>query len=501
MKNVLEYLEASALRVPEKIAYSDENESITFAALYDRARAIGSALAHRFGQNRPIGVAVGRHIGTLCAFFGVLYSGNYYVPLDPEMPSARLCGILSRLDPCAVLYKNGDKTDSFPESVPLIACDEIENAVDEPLLSERRAQTLDIDPVYVIFTSGSTGTPKGIVISHRAVIDFIDELCAALDFRESDVFANQAPFYFDCSVKDIYLTLKLGAHDRILSKKLFLFPTLLIDELNRVGATCITWATSAFHLVASSKILEKKAPHTLRLAALGGEALLARHVNAWKAALPSLCVVNLYGPTEVTVDCTYHVLNRAYADDEPIPIGRAFRNKEVLLLNENLLPVKNGEAGEICVRGAGVAKGYFNEPEKTAAAFVQNPAVRYPDILYRTGDIGVKNADGDIVFQSRRDGQIKHMGYRIELGEIERALGGVPEIVEAICFYDAPHDRIVCAFSGEISQKELVFALSKRLPKYMIPNLYLSYEALPHNANGKIDRVKIRDSFNTSYGK
>ena len=154
----------------------------------------------------------------------------------------------------------------------------------------------------MIFTSGSTGTPKGIVISHRAVIDFIDELCAALDFRESDVFTNQAPFYFDCSVKDIYLTLKLGAHDRILSKKLFLFPTLLIDELNRVGATCITWATSAFHLVASSKILEKKAPHTLRLAALGGEALLARHVNAWKAALPSLCVVNLYGPTEVTVD-------------------------------------------------------------------------------------------------------------------------------------------------------------------------------------------------------
>ena len=143
----------------------------------------------------------------------------------------------------------------------------------------------------------------------------------------------------------------------------------------------------------------------------------------------------------------------------------------------------------------------ITDPEKTAAAFVQNPAVRYPDILYRTGDIGVKNADGDIVFQSRRDGPIKHMGYRIELGEIERALGGVPEIVEAICFYDAPHDRIVCAFSGEISQKELVFALSKRLPKYMIPNLYLSYEALPHNANGKIDRVKIRDSFNTSYGK
>lgn len=497
MKNVLEYLEASAARVPDKIAYSDERESITFASLYDRAKSIGTALARRFGKNRPIGVAVGRHIGTICAFFGVLYSGNYYVPLDPEMPSLRLESILSRLRPEAVLYRKDDKIDSFPKDTLFLRYDEIACPFDDRLLCARREEILDVDPVYVIFTSGSTGLPKGIVISHRAVIDFIDELCSALDFNENDIFANQAPFYFDCSVKDLYLTLKLGARDVILSKKLFLFPTLLIDELNRVGATCITWATSAFHLVSSSKILEKKAPRSLRLAALGGEALLAKHVNVWKKALPELSVVNLYGPTEVTVDCTYHRLNRHYADDEPIPIGRGFRNKEVLLLDDALRPVPDGTAGEICVRGTGVAKGYFGEPEKTALAFVRNPACPYPDILYRTGDIGIKNADGDIVFQSRRDGQIKHMGYRIELGEIERALGGISEITEAVCFYDAPQDRIVCAYSGAIDQKELVRLLALRLPKYMVPNRYLFYEALPHNANGKIDRVKIKEQYGT----
>lgn len=495
MKNVLEYLEESARRVPDKVAYSDEKDSLTFSELLCRARSIGTYIARKIGTNRPVAVAVGRHIGSICAFFGVLYSGNFYVPLDPEMPSLRLESILNRLNPALLLYRSDDKIDSFPDGLLRLCYDEIREKPNDELLSARRSAVLDIDPVYVIFTSGSTGTPKGIVISHRAVLDFIDELTRAVGFDERDVFANQAPFYFDCSVKDIYLTVKLGAHDHILSKKLFLFPTLLIDELNRVGATAITWATSAFHLVSSSGILKKKAPQSLRIAALGGEALLARHVTAWKSALPSLCVVNLYGPTEVTVDCTYHILNRDYADDEAIPIGKAFCNKEVLLLDETLCPVADGESGEICVRGIGVSRGYYNEPEKTAAAFVQNPAVPYPDILYRTGDIARRCADGSLVFESRRDGQIKHMGYRIELGEIERALGSLAEIGEAVCFYDAPHDRIVCAYSGGLPQKELVRLLSLRLPKYMIPNVYLPYDALPHNANGKIDRVKIKEDY------
>lgn len=504
MTDVLEYLEQSAARLPNKIAYTDEHEEVTFGELLLRAKRIGSALCARVDKGRPIGVFVGRTVETLCAFFGVLYSGNYYVPLDPAMPQTRLLSVLDGLSPAMLLYGETEKKEidalcaESAFSMPLVCHGVLLNEIavpDEETLSRRRAGILDIDPVYIIYTSGSTGTPKGIVISHRAVLDFTDCMAQTLGYREDDVFANQAPFYFDCSVKDIYLTLKLGATDHILPKKLFLFPTLLIDELNRRGVTALTWATSAFHLVSSSGILEKKQAKALRIVALGGEALSARHVNNWKKAHPQVTYVNLYGPTEVTVDCTYHILERDYADDEAIPIGKAFANKEVLLLDDALCPVPDGETGEICVRGAGVAKGYYNEPEKTAAAFVQNSRACYPDILYRTGDIGRKNEKGDIVFLCRRDGQIKHMGYRIELGEIERALGGIARdggIGEAICFHDASRDRIVCAYEGTLSSKELANALTKRLPKYMIPNIYLPYTAFPHNANGKIDRVKIK---------
>lgn len=495
MTNVLEYLEQSAARVPDKTAYTDETDSITFKELLLLAKKIGTALAREIGVGCPVGVLVGRHIGCLAAFFGVLYSGNYYVPLDPDMPVERLQKILVGLHPSKILFCQKDKPANLPDSSLLFSYDNIREEPDDALLAIRRNAVLDVDPVYVIYTSGSTGMPKGIVISHRSVIDFIDWMAEELGYRQTDVFANQAPFYFDCSVKDLYLTLKLGACDHILPKKLFMFPTLLMDYLSGHGVTALTWATSAFHLVADSGILSKKPPRSLRLVAVGGEAMLARHLNTWRAALPETTFVNLYGPTEVTVDCTYHIIRRDYEDGEAVPIGKACNNKEVLLLDETLMPVPDGTPGEICVRGAGVAKGYFGEPEKTAAAFVQNPRSPYPDVIYRTGDIGVKNSFGELVFQSRKDGQIKHMGYRIELGEIERALGSLARIREAVCLYDGARDRIVCVYQGEMEPKELVSALSKKLPKYMIPNVYRPRPALPHNANGKLDRARMKQEY------
>lgn len=494
---LLEYLQQSAARVPNKTAFADENERLSFATLLSGAQSIGTAIAHlTSATNRPCVILSERCAATIMGFQGILMSGNYYVPLDSKMPMTRLRQIIAEVSPPLVLCREAEAAlarQAAPEACILTLEDARAHPADLTLLQQRQGQVLDIDPAYMIFTSGSTGAPKGIVVAHRSVIDFCDWMADFCGITEDDIMGNQAPFYFDLSVKDIYMTLKLGASCEIVPQKHYVFPLLLLQYLEEKQVTTLLWATSAFHLVANSGALLKCAPASLRLAALGGEAMQAKQVNLWKAALPQLTIINLYGPTEVTVDCTGYVLDRTFVDGETIPIGTACRNKQILLLDETLMPVPDGTAGEICVRGTGLARGYFRDAEKTAAAFVQNPLhFDYPDVLYRTGDLAVRDADGLLRFLSRADGQIKHMGYRIELGEIETALAGLSQVDAAICLYDAQRSKIVCVYTGQAARDTLAVQLRTLLPKYMLPNVYHQLDAMPLNANGKIDRVRLR---------
>ena len=388
-KNVLEYLESSARMHADKPAFCDENRVFTFGELLKAAQGLGTHLAKTVDTlHKPVAVLIGRTAESVAAMQGVLYAGGCYVPIDDHMPEARIRRIFEQVHPVAIVYAEGNRKQAEPlaNCAPLISMDEgFAAPADANLLQSIRESVLDIDPVYLLFTSGSTGAPKGIVIPHRAVIDFTDWMSEFCGYTEHDIFGNQAPFYFDLSCKDLYQTLSLGATCHIFSKKLFTFPMLLLKEMERVGVTAINWATSAFHFVASSGALSKCAPPTLRKAALGGEALQARYVNAWKAAIPGLAVVNMYGPTETTVDCAAFHLTRDYRDDEAIPIGKACRNMQIMLLDKDGNPVPDGEAGEICVRGSGLASGYFGNWEKTNECFIQNPTNPYfRDILYRT---------------------------------------------------------------------------------------------------------------------
>ena len=499
-KNVLDYLEASAARFPDKLAFADETGQFTFAQLLAAAQSLGTRLAQLDPRhNRPVGVLVNHTAANIASFMGVLSAGCFYVPLDMQMPLPRLRGILETLSPTALVYPAGgeETAQALADLCPLVEDrDAFAHPADPTLLARQREQVLDIDPVYAIFTSGSTGAPKGIVICHRSVIDFVEWMADACAFTHEDVMGNQAPFYFDLSVKDIYLTLKCGATTHIIPKKDFLFPTLLMDFLEEKKVTALVWATSAFHLVANSGVLEKKVPSHLRTAILGGEALQAKQLNRWRAVLPQVQYTNLYGPTEVTVDCTWYPIHREFADDERIPIGRACANKEVFLLDENLQPVPPGQPGELCVRGMGLAKGYFAQWDKTRAAFIQDPRnPNYPDLIYRTGDLAVMDEDGLFTFLTRQDGQIKHMGYRIELGEIETVLNSVPSLHEVACLFDAEKDRIHCVYTGGEDPKVLAKAARSLLPRYMVPNLYHPLDTMPHNPNGKIDRPKLKEEF------
>ncbi len=498
-QNFLEYLEATAARTPNKTALTDETDAFTFSRLLHASRAIGSALLPFTRVNAPAVVRSSRTAISVAGFLGALQAGCCYVPLDAKMPRARLETILLQVRPAAILCaqkddKLGQSLQSMAPVLLLEDCLHIPEAADK--LRARRDAVLDIDPAYVIYTSGSTGTPKGILISHRAIIDFADWLGEFSGVREDDVLANQAPFFFDLSMKDLTSCLRGGLTLHIVPKKLFMFPKLLTAFLIERGVTVLFWATSAFRMVAVSGILEKQPPQTVRKVILGGEALQSVHLSRWQEALPQAEFINLYGPTEVTVDCTCFPIERRFADDEPIPIGKACKNMEVLLLDDALRPVPDGEVGEICVRGIGLAIGYLDEPEKTKAAFIQNPLnPRYPDRLYRTGDLARRDADGNLLFLARKDDQIKHMGYRIELGEVETAICAIPGVQAAACLFDKEHDTIVCFCQSTCTTEALVTAAKARIPKYMTPNVWRIEQRLPANANGKIDRVKLRERY------
>ena len=491
-RNVLEYLEATAPRLPDKVAFSDGTDNLTFGQLSRAAQGIGTFLAEKGYQKEPVAVFMERSPRTIAAFFGVVYSGCYYVPIDEEMPLARIELIFQTLKPRAIIcdgktqaaaqqlgtgagiYHYGEMVPTPPETVKLAAI---------------RAKQLDTDPLYVVFTSGSTGTPKGVVACHRSVIDYIEQLSETLGFSEDTVFGSQTPLYFDACLKELYPTLKFGATTYLIPRSLFLFPVRLVDFLNEYQINTVCWVASALTMISGFKVLDKKIPRYLHTIAFGSEVFPIQQFKRWRSALPEAKFTNLYGPTECTgMSCFYHA-DREFGDDEAIPIGGPFPNTGILLLTENDREAAPGETGEICIRGTCLTMGYYRMPEKTAESFVQNPLNdAYPELIYRTGDLGRYNERGELVFVSRKDYQIKHMGHRIELQEIEAAAASHPRVTSVCAVYDQRKDRVILYYTGEAKNGELSAFLPEKLPRYMIPNRMECLEQMPFTPNGKIDR-------------
>lgn len=496
--NILDYLEKTARQFPDKIALKDEKRQISFNDFELEAKRIGSLiLACSFGIRKPIVVFVDRNIESIISFMGVVYSGNFYVPLDSKMPSERIKLIIDKLDPPAVIYISEEQKALIAGTGYKGSCLSYSGniAIDNHAIKTVRKLILDIDPLYSIFTSGSTGIPKGVVISHKSVIDLTEWLVNTFEFSSEDVLGNQTPFYFDGSVKDIYIALKTGASLHILPKKFFAFPRLLFDYINENNITSLLWATSAVSMVGNSDILTEIPVRHVNRVFFAGEAMPAKQLNTWRKYLPLTRFINLYGPTEVTVDCTYYIVEREFGDDEFIPIGWPCRNKEILLLGENnKLISESGEIGEICVRGTGVALGYYNDSEKTDEVFVQNPLHNfYEDKIYRTGDLAKYNEQGELVFVSRKDYQIKHMGNRIELGEIEVVINSLERVTSAACIYLPDKQKIALFYvTSDNKDIDIINSIKAKLPKYMFPNLVYRLDEMPLNSNGKTDRIKLQ---------
>lgn len=496
-KNVLQMIESSCDRVPHKVAFSDENGAVTYQEAVAAAKAIGSSLSDAPNARRAVAVMIEKSKETLISFMGVIYSGNFYIPIDVEMPDDRIEKIFSTVEPLAVICDDAhyEKACGLSARQRVIRySDAVKTPVNQEMLSAVRYQTIDTDPVYALFTSGSTGVPKGVVCCHRSVIDYAEWLVDTFAFDESTVFGSQTPFYFSMSVMDVFSTFLSGAELHIIPKKLFAFPIKLLEHMNEVKINTIYWVPTALSIVANMKALDKISLPYLKKIFFAGEPMPNKQLNIWRSHLPDAQYVNLFGPTEITDIGIYYVVDRPFADDDPLPIGKKCDNVDALVLDENGRPTPYGEIGELCIRGSFLALGYYNNPEKTAEVFVQNPLnSSYPELIYKTGDLVSYNPYGELMYHGRKDFQIKHRGNRIELGEIENAANGVPGIHMCACTYDTEKEKIVLFYEGAgVTTQSIRESMSEKVPAYMLPNVMLELESLPKNQNGKIDRGALK---------
>mgnify|MGYP002626308215 CR=1 FL=1 len=492
MYHLLEYLEASAARFPDKEAFADTGKSITFSQLQTTARAIGTAIARATGPRRGVAVCMDKGVDAVSAFLGALYAGCFYCYLDPKSPQARMDAMLGSLNPGFMVLS--DKGPAPAADCPAVPFSQLaETPPDEALLALRRREHIDLDPAYCSFTSGSTGTPKGVLVSHRSVIDFIDEFTQLFSITEQDVTACQSPFDFDVSVKDIFSGLKTGAKVVLIPKFYFVFLPNLLELLEQHRVTTLIWAVSALCLLSERDALSYQAPGFLNKFIFSGEVMPPRHLLYWKEHYPQARFINVYGPTEITCNCTYYLVTRRFDADETIPMGKPFANERVLLLDERDHRIDGpGVTGEVCVMGTALALGYLGAPELMSASFVHNPAnARWLEPMYRTGDLARYDENGDLVYVSRKDLQVKHLGQRIELGDIEAAAHAVAGVERACCLYDSARKRIKLYYMGDLDRRSLKDALRERLPSYMVPNNTRMLDELPLNKNGKIDRAAL----------
>ena len=505
MNSVLCYLEETAKRLPDKVAFFDLEREITFMDLRKQAIALAFAIQSRLsGRRNPILTYLPKSVENIVAFMGILYSGNFYTPTDIRFPEEKVKSIIHTLQPSAVLVdtKTKDKLSRMEGigDIVLINMDEIPDCQCDEEGERLVSEILDVDPVYTFFTSGSTGTPKGVIINNHNVIDYTDWAVRTFHINEETIMGNQSPFYFDISTQDIYATLKSGATLGIIPPTYFAFPAKALQFINERKINFLYWVPSAFVNIANFDLLKSIPLNHVELMMFGGEVMPVKQLNYWRKYLPKLkTIANVYGPTEATVNCTYYIVDREFTDSEVLPLGKACENTGLLVLDDEDQVIgkeRVNQLGELCVYGSSLSAGYWDDEEKTKEKYIDNPVNKfYREKIYLTGDLVYYNERGELVFAGRKDFQIKHSGYRIELGEIESAAMGNEKVSVVCAAYHKEKKQIVLFYQGEIAEEKLKDYLLTIIPKYMVPTMYFPLKRFPYNDNGKIDRKKLEDQY------
>lgn len=498
MKNILEWLEISVKDNETKPIYSDLETQITFGETYLNAKRIGSGLDRLLTSEAPVAVFMDRCVYTPVGYFGVLYSGRAYAPIDAKLPNKRIEKILEGLQPEKVLTQK-HLAEVVAEYVPKDRIcfyeDLVESELDEDRLLTIRRNKIASDPLCIIFTSGSSGNPKGVMLSHQSLMTYLNAYSRVMEINSEDKIGNQSPLDYIAAIRDIYLPIKEGCQTWIIPKDYFMAPGKLFDFLNEHEITSVGWSVAAFTIASTLGVFSEYSLKTLKKICFSGSVMPCKVLRQWQENLPDAHFVNQYGPTEATASCTYYDVDHLVEEDEVLPIGKAYEGYRVYLIKEDNTEAAPGEEGEICVAGPGLTLGYYNDKERTDSAFMPNPLVKtYVERMYRTGDIGVFREDGNLEFHGRRDRQVKHMGHRVELDEIECAANGVDGVAECGCIYDHAKEKLHLYYSGTAEKKEITKELRNLLPGFMVPRKVERLEELPKLPNGKIDYTKLKEN-------
>lgn len=496
--NLIEYFQHTVWKFGGRTAVIDGERRLSFEDLNHRALHLGTLIHDMTGGTRNVvGVFLNKSIEAVISDIAITYSGNAYMNLDVKNPAERLNNILTLIQPGCIITdgKNKDKISQIYDYSKIINIDEIEwTDAAQSIEVDYWKELIDTDIYCVINTSGSTGTPKAVALNHRSFIDFFEQTVPMYDFNEKDNIGSLSPIIFDIWSYELTLLMGVGATITVLPDSLASFPVRILQLMEKQAVTYIFWVPTIMVNIANMGLLEKTQLPSLRLVWFAGEVFPTKQFNVWKHSLPHVKFSNYYGPIEITLDCIYYDIDTEIPDDKPLPIGRPFRNTGILLLDNNdRLVTEPDTDGEICVRGSSLALGYYNNEEKTSAAFVQNPLnPHYPETIYRTGDIAYYNEDGLIVFKGRKDTLIKHMGYRIELGEIEHVIINTLKIVSNGCVvYNSQKKEITLFYEAdsEISPADFRKRIGQSLPRYMVPVVFHYIDEMKRNPNGKIDRA------------
>ena len=497
---IQQYFSDTASRFPDKLGVCCENDALTFREAEEFTNAFARALqAVGVTRGQFVPFFMEKSVRSILSTLSALKADCAYVPIDFNSPAQRLMSILKATDASVVIVDDGSQR-VFEELVPAAERPVLLNisqfrAVD---VSPVKAQNLSIDIAYVLFTSGSTGVPKGVMIPHKAIIDYIEWCVEIYALTGEDVIANHAPLYFDNSTFDLYCAFKTGATLHLVHEELNSVLPRLVNWLSTRKITTFFCVPSVLTMLLRSRRLKPDSFPKMRHLIAAGEVLPRDILAEWMDMYPHIQFTNMYGPTEITVDCSFHIVHEKPGKEmRSIPIGKARTNMELFVrTTSGDLSQAIGAEGELLVRGTSVAYGYLGDAERTRQVFIQNPLNKFfHDPLYCTGDLVRIDENADYLFLGRADDQIKFLGYRIELGEIEASLVGIEGVREGVVVFNNSANESERELGALVSLDEnididtLRQAMRKRLPAYMVPTRFkIISDDFPRTPNGKYDR-------------